>query len=56
MGYNVFMLVSMIAVLGVLAAMYYSQAARRQLREETLIKEDDQLRQVLKDQEELFDV
>lgn len=55
MGYNVFMLVSMIAVLGVLAAMYYSQAARRQLREETLIKENDQLRQVLKDQQELLE-
>lgn len=55
MGYDIFMLVLMIAVLGVLAAMYYTQASRRQLREETLIKENDQLRQVLKDQQELLE-
>ena len=51
MGDNVFILVLMIAVLGVLAAMYYSQSARKQLREETLVKENEQLRQVLKDQQ-----
>lgn len=55
MGYNIFILVSMIAVVGVLAAMYFTQSARRQLREETLIKENDQLRQVLKDQQELLE-
>lgn len=55
MGYDIFMLISMIAVLGVLAAMYFSQTARRQLREETLIRENDQLRQVLKDQQELLE-
>ena len=55
MDYNIFILVSMIAVLSVLAAMYFTQSARRQLREETLIKEIDQLRQVLKDQQELLE-
>lgn len=55
MGDNVFILVLMIAVLGVLAAMYYSQSTRKQLREETLIKENEQLRQVLKDQQELLE-
>jgi two-component system NarL family sensor kinase len=55
MGYNIVMIVSMIAFLGVLAAMYFTQAARRQLREEVLIKEIDQLKQVLKDQQELLE-
>ena len=55
MGYNILMIVSMIAFLGVLAAMYFTQAARRQLREEILLKENEQLRQVLKDQQELLE-
>lgn len=55
MAYNIVIIVSMIAFLGVLAAMYYTQAARRQLREEFLIKENDELKQILKDQQELLE-
>lgn len=55
MAYNIVIIVSMIAFLGVLAAMYFTQAARRQLREEFLIKENDELKQVLKDQQELLE-
>jgi two-component system, NarL family, sensor kinase len=55
MGYDVFVIVSIVAFLGVLAAMYFTQLARLQAREETLIKENDQLRQVLKDQQELLE-
>ena len=55
MGYDLFMIVSIIAFLGVLAVMYFIQSARRQLREESLVKENDQLRQVLKDQQELLE-
>ncbi|MBA4055192.1 MAG: hypothetical protein C0490_10805, partial [Marivirga sp.] len=55
MGYDIFMIVSIVTFLGVLGTMYFSQTARRQLREETLIKENDQLRQVLKDQQELLE-
>lgn len=52
MGYNIFMTVSLIALLVVLMAMYFLHAARRQEREETLVKENEQLRQILKDQQE----
>lgn len=55
MAYNIVIIVSMIAFLGVLAAMYFTQAARRQLREEALIKENDELKQILKDQQELLE-
>jgi two-component system NarL family sensor kinase len=55
MGYEIFMIVSMISFLGVLAAMYFSQSARKQLREESLMKENDDLRQILKDQQELLE-
>lgn len=55
MGYDILMIVSIVTFLGVLGAMYFSQSARRQLREETLIKENDQLRQVFKDQQELLE-
>lgn len=55
MGYDIFMIVSIVTFLGVLGTMYFSQTARRQLREEILIKENDQLRQVLKDQQELLE-
>lgn len=55
MGYDIFMIVSIVTFLGVLGAMYFSQTARRQLREETLTRENDQLKQVLKDQQELLE-
>lgn len=55
MAYNIVIIVAMIAFLGVLAAMYYTQAARRQLREEFLIKENDELKQILKEQQELLE-
>ncbi len=55
MGYSIFIMLSIIAFLGVLAVMYFIQAAKRQLQEEALVKENDQLRQVLKDQQELLE-
>jgi len=55
MEYGLFLILSIIAFLGVLSMMYFIQNARRQLREESLIKENDQLRQVLKDQQELLE-
>ena len=55
MAYEVFLIVCMITFLGVLTAMYFSQATRRQLREESLVKENDELRQVLKDQQALLE-
>lgn len=55
MGYYIIMIFSVMAILGMLAAMYYSQTARRQQREDSLVKENDQLMQVLKDQQELLE-
>lgn len=55
MAYEIFLIVCMITFLGVLAAMYFSQATRKQLREESLVKENDELRQVLKDQQVLLE-
>jgi two-component system, NarL family, sensor kinase len=55
MAYEIFMIVSMIVFLGVLTAMYFSQSTRKQLREESLIKENEELRQVLRDQQALLE-
>ncbi len=55
MGYYIIMIVSVTAVLGVLAAVYYSHSARRQQREDLLNKENEQLKQILKDQQELLE-
>jgi signal transduction histidine kinase len=55
MAYEIFLIVCMITFLGVLTAMYFSQATRKQLREESLVKENDELRQVLKDQQALLE-
>jgi signal transduction histidine kinase len=55
MEYNSFIIISIIAFLGVLAGMYFIQAAKRLVREESLVKENEQLRQVLKDQQELLE-
>lgn len=55
MEYEVFIILSIVAFLGVLAAMYFTQAARRMVREEALTRENDQLRQVLRDQQELLE-
>jgi len=55
MGYYIIMIISVMAILGIMAAMYYSQTALRQQREDALIKENDQLKQVLKDQQELLE-
>jgi len=55
MAYEIFLIVCMITFLGVLTAMYFSQATRKQLREESLVKENDELRQVLKDQQALVE-
>src|SRR5262249_21015549 len=52
MGYNIFMMISLIALLVVLVSMYFLHAARKQVREELLAKENEQLRQTLKDQQE----
>lgn len=55
MAYEIFLIVCMITFFGVLTAMYFSQATRKQLREESLVKENDELRQVLKDQQVLLE-
>jgi len=55
MAYEIFLIVCMITFFGVLIAMYFSQATRKQLREESLVKENDELRQVLKDQQALLE-
>jgi len=55
MAYEIFLIVCMITFLGVLTAMYFSQSTRKQLREESLVKENDELRQVLKDQQALLE-
>lgn len=55
MAYDIFLIVCMITFLGVLAAMYFSQATRKQLREESLSKEIDELKQILKDQQVLLE-
>lgn len=55
MEYDIFIILATIAFLGALAAMYFMQSAKRNLREEATMKENDQLRQVLKDQQELLE-
>jgi signal transduction histidine kinase len=55
MRYDIIMILSIIAFLVIFAVMYFIQAARRQMHEEALIKENDQLKQVLKDQQELLE-
>jgi two-component system NarL family sensor kinase len=55
MAYEIFLIVCMITFLGVLTAMYFSQATRKQLREESLVKENDELRQILRDQQVLLE-
>lgn len=55
MGHYIIMIVSVGAILSMFAAMYYTQTARRQQREDSLIKENDQLKQILKDQQELLE-
>jgi len=46
------MMISLIALLVVLVSMYFLHSARKQVREELLAKENEQLRQTLKDQQE----
>ena len=48
MEYNIFIILSMVAFLAVLGAMYLSQSARRQLREEGLAKENEEIKNVSK--------
>jgi signal transduction histidine kinase len=55
MEYNVIIILSIVSFLGVLSVMYFTQAARRVVREEALMRENDQLREVLKDQQELLE-
>ena len=55
MAYEIFLIVCMITFLGVLTAMYFSQFTRKQLREESLVKENDELKQILKDQQALLE-
>ena len=45
MEYNIFIILSMVAFLAVLGAMYLSQSARRQSREEGLAKENEEARE-----------
>jgi len=55
MEYNIFLILSMVAFLAVLGAMYFSQSARRQSREEKLAKENEELKNVLKAQQQMLE-
>jgi signal transduction histidine kinase len=55
MEYNIFIILSMVAFLAVLGAMYLSQSARRQLREEGLTKENEEIKNVLKAQQQMLE-
>ncbi len=55
MEYNIFIILSMVAFLAVLGAMYLSQSARRQLREEGLAKENEEIKNVLKAQQQMLE-
>ena len=55
MEYNIFLILSMVAFLAVLGAMYLSQSARRQLREEGLAKENEEIKNVLKAQQQMLE-
>src|SRR6187431_2669119 len=55
MEYNIFIILSMVAFLAVLGAMYLSQSARRQVREEGLTKENEEIKNVLKAQQQMLE-
>jgi signal transduction histidine kinase len=55
MEYNIFLILSMVAFLAVLGAMYLSQSARRQMREEGLAKENEEIKNVLKAQQQMLE-
>src|SRR5688572_12311862 len=55
MEYNIFIILSMVAFLAVLGAMYLSQSARRQSREEGLAKENEEIKNVLKAQQQMLE-
>jgi signal transduction histidine kinase len=55
MEYNIFFIFSMVAILAVLGAMYLSQSARRQVREEGLAKENEEIKNVLKAQQQMLE-
>ncbi|HEX6227295.1 MAG TPA: histidine kinase [Chryseolinea sp.] len=55
MEYNIFIILAMVAFLAVLGAMYMSQSARRQLREEGLAKENEEIKNVLKAQQQMLE-
>jgi signal transduction histidine kinase len=55
MEYNIFFIFAMVAVLAVLGAMYLSQSARRQVREEGLAKENEEIKNVLKAQQQMLE-
>lgn len=55
MDYNIFLILLMVAFLAVLGAMYLSQSARRQLREEGLAKENEEIKSVLKAQQQMIE-
>ncbi|HKZ36359.1 MAG TPA: histidine kinase [Chryseolinea sp.] len=55
MEYNIFFIFFMVAILAVLGAMYLSQSARRQVREEGLAKENEEIKNVLKAQQQMLE-
>jgi signal transduction histidine kinase len=55
MEYNTFFIFFMVAILAVLGAMYLSQSARRQVREEGLAKENEEIKNVLKAQQQMLE-
>jgi signal transduction histidine kinase len=55
MEYNIFFIFFMVAILAVLGAMYLSQSARRQVREEGLAKENEEIKSVLKAQQQMLE-
>jgi signal transduction histidine kinase len=55
MEYNIFFIFFMVAILAMLGAMYLSQSARRQVREEGLAKENEEIKSVLKAQQQMLE-
>jgi two-component system sensor histidine kinase DegS len=55
MEFNIFLILAMVAFVAVLGAMYLSQSARRQTREESLAKENEEIKNVLKAQQQMLE-
>jgi signal transduction histidine kinase len=55
MEFNIFLILAMVAFVAVLGAMYLSQSSRRSLREEELAKENEEIKNVLKAQQQMLE-